>query len=86
VVKRLEGYGLVNVKEEPWGTFWPELELFTLRRPYARAAVRSADRISAGLDFGHNGMKEGEAVLAPLNSEADFEKYKGKLRARWCSP
>ena len=33
---------------------------------------------------GTNGPGNGEAIYAPIHSEADFTKYKGKLRARWC--
>src|SRR5258707_638105 len=82
VVKRLEGYGLVNVKQEPWGVFgrswnYSHYEGHMLEPQYAPL-------IGFPLAWtpGTNGMKEAEAVLAPLNSEADFEKYKGKLRGK----
>jgi len=82
VVKRLEEYGLVNVKQEPWGTFgrswnYSHYEGHMLEPQYAPL-------IGFPLAWtpGTDGMKQGEAVLAPLNSEADFEKYKGQLRGK----
>jgi len=72
----------VNVKEEPWGTFgrswnYSHYEGHMLEPQYAPLIG-----FPLAWTSGTNGMKEGEAVLAPLNSEADFEKYKGKLRGK----
>ena len=82
VVKRLTEYGLTNVREESWGPFgrgWT----------YTRFAGHMIEPVYAPLigfplawSPGTSGPVEAEAIYAPLETEADFEKFKGKLRGK----
>src|SRR5271166_6152266 len=82
VVSRLKEYGLANVQEEPWGPFgrgWT----------YSRfaghmIAPQYQPLIGAPLAWtpGTNGAVQGEAIYAPIATEADLEKFKGKLRGK----
>jgi carboxypeptidase Q len=82
VVKRLEGYGLVNVKQEPWGAFgrsWNQLhyEGHMLEPQYSPIIGFQAAWTDAT-----NGPVKGDAMLAPLTTQADLDKYKGQLRGK----
>lgn len=82
VMKRLEEYGLTNVHEESWGPFgrgWT----------YTRFAGHMIEPVYAPLiGFplawapGTQGPVQAEAIYAPLETEADLEKFKGKLRGK----
>ena len=82
IVKRLESYGLQNVHLEPWGPFGNSWQY----KKFYGALVEPAYAPLIGFPLawtpGTNGPVTGEAILAPLHSEADFAKYKGKLRGK----
>ncbi len=81
-VKRLQEYGLTGVKKEPWGPFgrgWQN-EYFSAHMIEPR--YQPLVGFSLAYTPGTNGAMTAEAVLAPLSSEADFEKYKGKLKGK----
>jgi Predicted aminopeptidases len=82
IVKRLESYGLKNVHLEPWGPFgnsWQYKKFYG-----ALVEPNYAPLIGFPLAWtpGTNGPVTGEAVLAPIHSQADFSKYKGKLKGK----
>ncbi len=82
VVKRLKDYGLTNVHQEPWGPFgrgWTYSH-------YSASMIEPQYQPLIGFPLawtpGTNGAVQGEAILAPIATEADFAKYKGKLRGK----
>ncbi len=82
IVKRLESYGLKNVHLEPWGPFgnsWQYKKFYG-----ALVEPNYAPLIGFPLAWtpGTNGPVTGEAILAPIHSQADFAKYKGKLKGK----
>jgi hypothetical protein len=82
VVKRLQEYGLSNVHEEPWGPFgrgWT----------YTRYAGHMLEPQYASLigfplawTPGTVGPVQADAIYAPLENDADLERFKGKLRGK----
>jgi len=82
VISRLKEYGLVNVNEEAWGPFgrgWT----YT-RFAGHMIAPQYQPLIGAPLAWtpGTNGAVQGDAIYAPIATEADFEKFKGKLQGK----
>ncbi len=82
VVKRLKEYGLTNVHEEPWGPFgrgWT----YT-RYSGHMIAPRYQPLIGFPLAWtpGTDGDVQGAAIYAPMTSDADLEKFKGKLKGK----
>jgi hypothetical protein len=82
IMKRLESYGLKNVHLEPWGPFgnsWQYKKFYG-----ALVEPNYAPLIGFPLAWtpGTNGPVTGEAILAPIHSQADFAKYKGKLKGK----
>jgi len=80
VVSRLKEYGLANVQEETWGPFgrgWT----FTHFAAHM-VAPQYQPLIGAPLAWtpGTNGAVQGGAIYAPISTEADFAKFKGKLK------
>ncbi|MBK5295458.1 MAG: M20/M25/M40 family metallo-hydrolase [Acidobacteriia bacterium] len=81
-VKRLQEYGLAGVKQEKWGPFgrgWA----------YTRFSAHMLEPgYSAIIGFplawtpGTDGVLLGEPVLAPMRTEADLAKFKGKLQGK----
>jgi carboxypeptidase Q len=79
-VKRLQEYGLTNVKLEKWGPFgrgWS----------YSKFAAHMIEPgYSAMIGFplawtpGTNGVITGDPIHAVLRTEADFGRFKGKLK------
>jgi carboxypeptidase Q len=82
VVSRLKEYGLVNVNEEAWGPFGRGWN-FTHFAGHM-IAPQYQPLIGAPLAWtpGTNGAVQGEAIYAPIATEADFEKFKGKLQGK----
>jgi carboxypeptidase Q len=81
-MKRLTEYGLVNVKLEPWGPFgrgWVN-ERFSANvvSPTTYPLIGYAEAWTPGTD----GVVTAEAVIAVINSEADFDKFRGKLKGK----
>ena len=79
-VKRLEEYGLVNVKEEKWGPFGKGWANKYYEAHMVEPQVSALIGIPLAWTSGMDGSISGEAVLAPIRTEADMEKFKGKLR------
>jgi hypothetical protein len=81
-MKRLESYGLKNVHLEPWGPFgngWQYKKFYG-----ALVEPNYAPIIGFPLAWspGTNGPVTAEAILAPIKSQEDFAKYKGKLKGK----
>ena len=79
-VARLKEYGLVNVKEEKWGPFgrgW-------VNKHFEAALVEPQYAPMIGFPLAWtastNGTVTGEPMRVNIRTEADFEKYKGKLK------
>ena len=77
IVKRLESYGLKNVHLEPWGPFgnsWQYKKFYG-----ALTEPNYAPLIGFPLAWtpGTNGPVTGEAVLAPIHSQAGLRKVQG---------
>jgi len=82
-VKKLNEWGLANVKQEPWGTEfgrgWSnERTVLHVIKPspwpvfaYARAWTP-----------GTTAAVMADAILAPIAAEADFDKFRGKLKGK----
>ncbi|WP_263382399.1 M28 family peptidase [Granulicella arctica] len=82
IVTRLKSYGMVNVHLEPWGPFgnsWQYKKFYG-----ALVAPNYAPLIGFPLAWtpGTKGPVTAEAVLAPIHSQAEFAKYKGKLKGK----
>ncbi len=81
-MQQMKAWGLQNVHLEKWGPFgygWQIKKFYGALETPAYAAL-----IGFPLAWtpGTNGPITAEAVLAPLHSEADFVKYRGKLRGK----
>ena len=78
----MKQWGLANVHTEPWkfGRGWSNERFSAMMiapRPYILIAYPLA------WTPGTNGPITAEAVLAPIASEADFDKYRGKLKGKF---
>jgi carboxypeptidase Q len=82
IMKRLESYGLQNVHLEPWGPFGNSWQY----KKFYGALVEPAYAPLIGFPLawtpGTNGPVTAEAVLAPIHTQADFNKYRGKLKGK----
>jgi carboxypeptidase Q len=82
IVKRLQSYGLQNVHLEPWGPFgnsWQYKKFYgALVEPNYAPLIGFPLAWSPGTD----GPTTAEAVLAPIHSQEDFAKYRGKLKGK----
>jgi len=81
-VNRLEKYGLVNVKEEPWGTFGRSWNLTHYEGHMLTPQYSPLIGFPMAWTEGTSGPVRGEAMLAPLATAADLEKFKGQLRGK----
>ncbi len=84
-VKKLTEWGLANVKLEPWGADaefgrgWSnERTVLHVTKPSPWPVLAYARAWTPGT----NGLVTADAVLAPLMTEADFDKFRGKLKGR----
>jgi carboxypeptidase Q len=82
VMKRLQEYGLADVHEEAWGPFGRGWN-YTHFAGHMIAPVY-APLIGFPLAWspGTEGAVQAEAIYAPLENDADLEKFKGKLRGK----
>ncbi len=80
-IAKLKEYGLQNVHTEafPFGTSWNW-------KRFSGHMIEPAYSPLIGFPMawtpGTNGMIEGEAVFAPIRAEADFDKFRGKLKGK----
>ena len=80
--KQLSSWGLVDTKLETWGPFGRG---WTNERFVAHVVAPRRFPIigyASAWTPGTNGPVRGEAIHIALESDADFEKYRGKLRGR----
>ncbi|MCC2547840.1 M20/M25/M40 family metallo-hydrolase [Hymenobacter sp. BT175] len=78
--KQLTGWGLVNAAIEPWGTFgrgWDiEKSYVAMTAPYYHTLIGAPKAWTPST----NGTLKKQVVVVRAATEADLEKYKGKLR------
>jgi carboxypeptidase Q len=81
-IRRFNEWGLANAKLERWGPFgrgWYCVRFAAqMKEPQYSPLIGFARPWSPGT----NGPLTGEPVLAPIRTEADFEKFKGKLKGK----
>jgi carboxypeptidase Q len=82
-VKTLNEWGLANVKQEPWGTEfgrgWSnQRTVVHVLKPEPWPVIAYARAWTPGT----NGAVTADAVLAPMTTEADLDKFKGKLNGK----
>lgn len=79
---RLKGFGVDNVRQEKWG---PYGRGWSYSR-YAAHLVEPGYQPIIGFPMawspGTNGPLTAEPILAPMRTEADFARYKGKLKGK----
>jgi hypothetical protein len=81
-MQQMKAWGLQNVHLEKWGPFG---EGWQIKKYYGALETPAyAPLIGFPLAWtpGTSGPVTAEAVLAPLHSEADFAKYRGKLKGK----
>jgi carboxypeptidase Q len=81
-VKRLEQYGLINVKQEAWGTFGRSWNLTHYEGHMLTPQYSPLIGFPLAWTDGTNGPVRGDAILAVLSTPADLDKYKGQLRGK----
>ena len=82
-VKKLNEWGLANVKQEPWGSEfgrgWSnQRTVVHVLKPEPWPVIAYARAWTPGT----NGAVTADAVLAPIANEADLDTYKGKLKGK----
>ena len=79
-VKQLSDWGLTDSKTEPWGEFGRGWEInksyIAMTKPYYMPFIAVPKAWTEGTD----GAVSGKVIFAEINSEDDFEKYRGKLK------
>ena len=77
---KLTEWGLVNAKAEPWGAFgrgWTmDRVSIHVTEPVAYPVIGYAKAWTPGT----SGVVSGDVVFAEIRTEADFDKYRGKLK------
>jgi hypothetical protein len=83
-VKEMTSWGLANVKLEPWGPFgrgWSNDKF------YASATTPGGSFPLIGMSTawtpGTNGLVTGDAIVAAIETEEDFTRYKGQLKGKF---
>jgi carboxypeptidase Q len=81
-VKKMQEWGLMNVKMEKWGPFgrgWaPTRFAAMMKEPEFQPIIGFAQPWSPGTD----GPVTGQAMMAVINGPEDLEKFKGKLKGK----
>jgi carboxypeptidase Q len=81
-VKRLEGYGLMNVKQESWGAFGRSWNFSHYEGHMIEPQYSPLIGFPMAWSSGTDGPVRGDAMLAVLATLADLQKYKGQLRGK----
>jgi carboxypeptidase Q len=81
-VKRLQEYGLLNVKEEKWGPFGRGWQSKYFEAHMVEPQFSQLMGIPLAWTEGTQGSITGEPVLAQMRTDADIEKFKGKLNGK----
>jgi carboxypeptidase Q len=85
-VKRLEEYGLVNVHLEKWGPFGRSWSNKYYEGHMVEPRFASLTGVPLAWTSGTGGSISAEPVLAVIRTEADMEKFKGKLKGKIAEP
>jgi hypothetical protein len=81
-VKRLQEFGLTNVKEEKWGPFGRGWQSKYFEAHMVEPQFSSLVGIPLAWTEGTSGAVTGEPIIASIRTEADMDKYKGKLKGK----
>ena len=81
-VKRLQEFGLVNVKEEKWGPFGRGWANKYFEAHMVEPQFSALVGVPLAWTEGTAGPLTAEPVLATITTEADLDKYKGKLKGK----
>ena len=81
-MQEMKSWGLQNVHLEKWGPFGYGWQIKKFYGALETPAYASLIGFPLAWTPGTNGPVTAEAVLAPLHSEADFAKYRGKLKGK----
>jgi carboxypeptidase Q len=81
-MQKMKEWGLQNVHLEKWGPFGYGWQIKKYYGALETPAYASLIGFPLAWTPGTNGPVTAEAVLAPLHSEEDFAKYKGKLHGK----
>ena len=82
IMTTLKSYGLQNVHMEPWGPFGNSWQIKKFYGALNSPAYAPLIGFPLAWSPSTNGPVSGEAILAPISSPADFDKYRGKLKGR----
>src|SRR5580704_3679204 len=82
VVKRLQEYGLTGVHQETWGPFGRGWNYTHFAGHMLEPAYAPLIGFPLAWSPGTSGPVQAEAIYAPLDNDADLEKFKGKLRGK----
>ncbi len=82
VVKRLQSYGLQNVHLEKWSDFGQSWKLTHFSAHLLEPQYQPLIGFPLAWTPGTDGVVTGEPVLAVINTEADLDKFKGKLKGK----
>jgi carboxypeptidase Q len=81
-MQEMKSWGLQNVHLEKWGPFGYGWQIKKFYGALETPAYASLIGFPLAWTPGTNGPVTAEAVLAPLHSEADLAKYRGKLKGK----
>ncbi len=81
-MQQMKAWGLQNVHLEKWGPFGYGWQIKKFYGALETPAYAPLIGFPLAWTPGTNGPLTAEAVLAPLHSEGDFAKYKGKLKGK----
>ena len=81
-MQQLKSWGLQNVHLEKWGPFGDGWQIKKFYGALESPAYAPLIGFPLAWTPGTNGSITAEAVLAPLHSQDDFAKYKGKLKGK----
>jgi len=81
-MKQLKDWGLKNVHLEKWGPFGDGWQIKKYYGALESPAYASLIGFPLAWTPGTNGPVTADAVLAPMHSQEDFAKYKGKLKGK----
>ena len=81
-MQQMKAWGLQSVHLEKWGPFGDGWQIKKFYGALETPAYASLIGFPLAWTPGTNGPVTAEAILAPLHSEADFAKYRGKLKGK----
>ena len=81
-MSQMKAWGMQNVHLEKWGPFGYGWQIKKFYGALETPAYASLIGFPLAWTPGTNGPVTADAILAPLHSEADFAKYRGKLKGK----